>query len=111
VTVTVKASTATAAARVATPEEINTTSEAANSTEIAYAPQSTEDDDFAIMNKQFPGGHEYSIIVFDANGNRIYSGAWNADLFPVIFEAGETYVYHVIQDGVKIDTGKVSVGR
>jgi hypothetical protein len=110
VTVTVKASTTTTAARVATTEEINTASEPVNSTKVAYAPQSAEDD-FAIMNKQFPGGHEYSIIVFDANGNRIYAGAWNADLFPVIFEAGKMYIYHVIQDGVKIDTGKVSVGR
>ena len=109
VTVTVKA-TGTTTARAATASDYSDAPETTNNADVAYAPQSTEDD-FAIMNKQFPAGHEYAIIVFDANGTRIYAGPWNADMFPVIFEAGKMYVYQVIQDGVMIDTGKVSVGR
>jgi len=110
VTVTVKAATTTTA-RAATSTEYSASTDATAAAEVSYTSSQASTDDFAIMNKQFPAGHEYAVIVFDANGTRIYAGAWNPDLFPVIFEPGKMYVYQVIQDGVKIDTGKIVVGR
>jgi hypothetical protein len=115
VTVTVKAAgTTSVAARVAMAADYNTepvtTEEPVveeSQDDVAYAPQSTEEEEFVIMDKHFPGGHNYAIIVFDANGTRVYAGAWNPDLFHEIFGSGQLYIYHVIQDGVKIDTGKV----
>jgi hypothetical protein len=108
VTVTVKAAGTTA--RAATSEYDEAPAADSTDTNVSYAPQSTEGE-FVIMDKHFPAGHQYAIIVFDANGTRVYAGEWSADRFSEIFEAGKMYVYHVIQDGVKIDTGKVIAGR
>ena len=108
VTVTVNAAGTTARAATADNYEA-----AADSTDIAdesYAPQTSEDE-FVIMDKHFPGGHRYAIVVFDANGTRVYAGEWSADRFSEIFKPGQMYIYHVIQDGMKIDMGKVAVGR
>jgi hypothetical protein len=108
VTVTVNAAGTTA--RAATADNYEAASDSTDIADEAYAPQTSEDD-FVIMDKHFPGGHQYAIVVFDANGTRVYAGEWSADRFSEIFTPGQLYIYHVIQDGVKIDMGKVAVGR
>jgi hypothetical protein len=110
-TVTVKAATS-ATARVAATAEYTPAAEtgAADSTDVSYAQQTSEEE-FVIMDKHFPAGHQYAIVVFDTDGTRVYAGAWSADRFNEIFQPGKMYIYHVIQDGVRIDIGRVVNGK
>jgi hypothetical protein len=66
---------------------------------------------FTFMDKRFPGGHDYTIVIYDPNGKRLHAGAWSAGLYDSIFPRSGFYVYHILQGGVKIDAGKVYISR
>ncbi len=56
-------------------------------------------------------GTNYAVQVFTSRGERIFSGTWNSELFDVIFQPGEMYLYQVLQGGKKVDVGKIVVVR
>ncbi|MBL0740923.1 right-handed parallel beta-helix repeat-containing protein [Chryseolinea lacunae] len=66
-------------------------------------------DNFVFLNQQYPAGYEYAVVIFDGDGNRVYQGKWNEEMYAQIFTPGNLYIYHVLQNGRKIDTGKTAV--
>lgn len=112
VTVTVKAAGAATSARAAT-QEYTSLAEPADSSVDANTDYNSgvSEEDFNFLDKQFPSGHQYAIVIYDPNGKRLYSGAWSAELYDSIFPQSGFYVYHILQDGAKIDGGKVYITR
>jgi hypothetical protein len=53
-----------------------------------------------------PAGYKYTVIIFDQEGQQIFSGEWTNDVYNGKIEVGKLYVYHVIQNGRQIDSGK-----
>lgn len=51
----------------------------------------------------------YTVIVLDEQGNRIYSGPWKEDSFITIFSSRGLYFYHVVREGKRVDSGKILI--
>lgn len=66
----------------------------------------TEEESIEIFDKKYPAGYHYSIVIFDANGAPVFKGAWSEDVYPTIIQPGTLYIYQVIQNGRKVDSGK-----
>jgi hypothetical protein len=69
------------------------------------------EDDFVFLNNRYPGGYDYTLVIFNDSGRRIYDGTWSNAMEAQILTPGEMYIYHVLQNGKKIDTGKTVVQR
>jgi hypothetical protein len=69
------------------------------------------EEDFVFLDNRYPGGYHYTVAIFDDSGRRIYQGQWNPAMYTETFTPGEMYIYHIIQNGRKIDTGKTIVQR
>jgi len=65
--------------------------------------------DFVFLDNRYPGGYDYTVAIFDGSGRRIYQGQWSPEMHTQTFTPGELYIYHVLQNGKKIDTGKTVV--
>ena len=67
------------------------------------------EDDFVFLDNHYPGGHDYAVVIYSGTGRRIYQGKWSPEMYAEIFTPGELYIYHVLQNGKRIDTGKTAV--
>jgi hypothetical protein len=67
------------------------------------------ENDFVFLDNHYPGGYDYSVVIFDDAGRRIYMGKWTPPMYAEIFTPGELYIYHVLQNGKRIDTGKTAI--
>jgi hypothetical protein len=90
------------------------TTPVAPATDTAVVDQTTtettpSEDDFVFLDNHYPGGYDYTVVIFNSSGRRLYMGKWSPDMYTQIFTPGEMYIYHVLQDGNKIDTGKTAV--
>lgn len=63
------------------------------------------------FNKNYEGGKDYSVVVYDGSGKRIYNGKWSKELFPEVFEQDGIYFYHIVSSGKEIDNGKLYIKR
>jgi len=63
------------------------------------------------FNDRTYAGTNYGLVVFNAQGKQIYAGVWKEEMYANIFQPGEMYVYHVIHEAKKVDTGKLVVVR
>ncbi|NJM24655.1 MAG: hypothetical protein HC859_03150 [Bacteroidia bacterium] len=52
---------------------------------------------------------DYTVIVLDEQGNRIYSGPWKENSFSSIFSSRGLYFYHVVHQGKRVDSGKILI--
>ncbi|AYB34740.1 right-handed parallel beta-helix repeat-containing protein [Chryseolinea soli] len=66
-------------------------------------------DDFVFLDNHYPGGYDYTLVIFDGSGRRIHQGKWSPAMYEEIFIPGELYIYHVLQNGKRIDTGKTAI--
>ncbi|MBL0745879.1 right-handed parallel beta-helix repeat-containing protein [Chryseolinea lacunae] len=67
------------------------------------------EDDFVFLDNHYPAGYDYTVVIFNGSGRRVYQGKWSPELYTQIFIPGELYIYHVIQNGKRIDTGKTAI--
>jgi hypothetical protein len=81
-------------------------SAAVDSTTTVTTPS---EDDFVFLDNRYPGGYDYTVVIFNGSGRRIYQGKWSPEMYTQIFTPGEFYIYHVLQNGKKIDTGKTAI--
>ncbi len=65
---------------------------------------------FTFNDKTYPGTN-YGLVVFNGQGRQIYAGEYKDEMYQSIFLPGELYIYHVIHEGKKIDTGKIFVTK
>ncbi len=63
------------------------------------------------FNDRTYAGTNYGLVIFNGQGKQIYAGEYKDDMYQSIFNPGELYVYHVIHEGKKVDTGKILVTR
>ncbi|SHH51634.1 Right handed beta helix region [Chryseolinea serpens] len=98
---------------VARTINVDTTPVAPATDTAVVDPTTTEttpsEDDFVFLDNHYPGGHDYTVVIFNSSGRRLYMGKWSPEMYTQIFTPGEMYIYHVLQDGNKIDTGKTAV--
>jgi hypothetical protein len=71
----------------------------------AQAVAATEEG-FTFNDKTYTGTN-YGLVVFNGQGKQIYAGEYTNEMYQSIFRPGELYVYHVIHEGRKVDTGKI----
>ena len=83
-----------------------TDSAAVDSTTTVTTPS---ENDFVFLDNHYPGGYDYAVMIFDGTGRRIYQGKWSPAMYAQIFTPGELYIYHVLQNGKRIDTGKTAI--
>jgi hypothetical protein len=69
------------------------------------------ENDFVFLDNHYPGGYDYAVMIFDGTGRRIYQGKWTPAMYAEIFTPGELYIYHVLQNGKRIDTGKTAIAQ
>lgn len=75
------------------------------------ANEFSSEEEFVFLNDSYPGGHDYQVMVFNASGKKIYSGEWASEMYYDVFREGGFYIYHIIQDGADIYTGKTFVTK
>ena len=73
------------------------------------AVASTEEG-FTFNDKTYAGTN-YGLVVFNGQGKQIYAGEYKEEMYQNIFHPGELYVYHVVHEGRKVDTGKIFTTR
>ncbi|HEY5744896.1 MAG TPA: choice-of-anchor Q domain-containing protein [Chryseolinea sp.] len=83
-----------------------TDSVAVDSTTTVTTPS---EDDFVFLDNHYPGGYDYAVVIFDGSGRRLYMGKWSPEMHTQIFVPGELYIYHVLQNSRRIDTGKTVI--
>jgi len=86
--------------------DLATDSAAVDSTTTATTPS---EDDFVFLDNRYPGGYAYTVVIFNGSGRRIFQGEWKPEMYTQILTPGELYIYHIFQDGKKIDTGKTAI--
>ncbi len=72
--------------------------------------QVEEEGNFTFNDRTYIGTN-YAVQVFTSHGERIFAGKWNSELFDVIFQPGQMYLYQILQGGKKVDVGKIFVVR
>jgi predicted NUDIX family NTP pyrophosphohydrolase len=71
----------------------------------------SSEEEFVFMNKHYPGGYAYAVIIFNNDGDQIFQGEWNPENYNEVFTQRGFYLYQVIQNGVKIDSGKAFINK
>jgi dienelactone hydrolase len=51
------------------------------------------------------------VAIFTDTGRRIFSGTWSVDKYQEVFRRNGLYLYHIIKNGKRIDTGKIYITR
>lgn len=51
------------------------------------------------------------VMVFTEQGKRLFSGKWSPDRYSRIFLRSGLYIYHIIRNNTRIETGKVYIRR
>lgn len=51
------------------------------------------------------------VTIFDEAGGRIFSGMWSSETYRDIFTINGLYLYHIVKQGRRIDSGKIYIRR
>ena len=65
----------------------------------------------AFLDKTYLGIADYSVVIFTSDGTNIFNGKWNADLYRDIFLTEGLYIYQVLKNGNRIDSGKLMITK
>ena len=49
------------------------------------------------------------VAIFNDSGDRIFSGVWTLEKYNEVFTQSGLYIYHIIKEGRRIDTGKIYI--
>lgn len=55
------------------------------------------------------GQQDYSVVIFNDAGRKIYAGNWTQDSYYSVFRNEGLYFYNIFQHGQRVDTGKVFI--
>jgi L-fucose isomerase-like protein len=93
-----------------TPVSARASSTAPETIGTSTIPTATEEVvGLVFLDKTYFGESDYSVAIFNGNGDNIFKGKWNTDFYHPIFSEEGLYFYHVFKNGKRIDGGKVMI--
>jgi F5/8 type C domain/PKD domain len=93
---------------------VNARTSTTTSKSINAATQSTAMEEvvgLVFLDKKYLGENNYSVIIFNSDGEKVLNGKWNNDMYQDTFSREGLYIYHILQAGKRIDSGKLLVSR
>lgn len=72
--------------------------------------EAAQDGAFTFNDKTYAGTN-YAVMIFTSRGESVFAGEWKPEMFEDLFNPGELYLYHVLQNGRKVDAGKIFIVR
>jgi len=85
----------------------NTTAASETESDLGNLNSEEQEVSLSFLDKKYTGGKQYDVIIFNASGNKIYSGKWSNEVYHEIVRPNEFYFYQIFRDGGRIDSGKM----
>jgi hypothetical protein len=73
---------------------------------IFHTQPSNAESEFFFFDKKYPGGYNYTVVIFNKNGEKTFSGKWSDEVYKEMIGMNDLYIYQIIQNGIKVDAGK-----
>lgn len=96
-------------ARTASTQPTVTTSPTEDLSDVLDSGEADEKPSLSFLDKTYTGGKQYQVAIFNASGTLIYTGKWSSEIHTEVLTPNGFYFYHIIEDGRRIDSGKVVI--
>ena len=96
-------------ARTASSQPALNTSSTEDISDVLHSNEADEKPSLSFLDKTYTGGKQYQVAIFNASGTLIYTGKWSSEIHTEILTPNGFYFYHIIEDGRRIDSGKVVI--
>ncbi len=97
-----------------TTAAVNARTSTTTSKSINAANQSTAMEEvvgLVFLDKKYLGENNYSVIIFNSDGEKVLNGKWSNDMYQDTFSKEGLYIYHILKAGKRIDSGKLLISR